>query len=61
MKNKMKIKPLDNYQLLGTGITLKMDKIYNAQKASNVPDYLEKGLVFCNGILLDKTEYVVVP
>ena len=57
----MKIKPLDNYQLLGTGITLKMDKIYNAQKASNVPDYLEKGLVFCNGILLDKTEYVVVP
>jgi hypothetical protein len=56
----MKIRPLNNYQLLGTGITLSCAKVYDAQTASNIPNHQERGLVFCEGILLDNTEYVVV-
>lgn len=55
----MKIKPLSNFQLLGTSLTLKTDKTYKATHATNIPDYVERGLIFANGILLDKTEYVV--
>lgn len=56
----MKIQPLSNFQLLGTSLTLTMGKTYNATRATNIPNHKEKGLVFCNGILLDSTEYVVV-
>ena len=56
----MKIQPKESYQLLGTNLTLTTGKTYLAEKAINIPDYEKSGLVFCNGILLDNTEYTVV-
>ena len=56
----MKIKPNDNFRLLGTDIELDKNKIYEAEDASNIPDHKERGLVFVNGILLDKSEYEIV-
>ena len=54
----MKIKPKENYRLLGTYpvITLNKNKVYKAIIATNQPNYKEKGLVFCDHILLDKNE-----
>ena len=56
----MKIKPNESFKLLGTGIELDKNKIYESEDASNIPDYKERGLVFVNGILLDKSEYEIV-
>ena len=56
----MKIKPNDNFRLLGTDIELDKNKIYEAEDASNIPDHKELGLIFVNGLLLSKHEYEIV-
>ena len=58
----MKIKPNENYKLMGTYpvITLDKNKVYDGIIATNQPDYEEKGLVFCGDILLERGEYEVV-
>jgi len=58
----MKIKPKENYRLLGTYpvVTLDKNKVYKAIIATNQPNYKEKGLVFCDHILLDKNEYTII-
>jgi len=58
----MKIKPKENYKLLGTYpvITLDKTKVYDGVIAINQPDYKKKGLVFCGDILLSKEEYIIV-
>ena len=58
----MKIKPKENYKLLGTYpvITLDKTKVYEGVIATNQPDYKKKGLVFCGDILLSKEEYTIV-
>ena len=58
----LKIKPKENYKLLGTYpvITLNKNKVYRAIIAINQPDYKKTGLVFCNDILLNKTEYTII-
>jgi|TARA_R110000744_G_scaffold181079_3_gene300127 hypothetical protein len=58
----MKIKPKENYRLLGTYpvITLNKNKVYKVIKATNQPNYKENGLVFCDNILLNKNEYTVI-
>ena len=56
----MRVKPKLNYQLLGTSIRLNSKKVYRATIASNQPDYKKQGLIFVRGILLDKTEYMIV-
>ena len=58
----MKIKPNENYQLMGTYpvITLDKNKVYDGIIATNQPDYEEKGLVFCGDILLARGEYTEV-
>jgi len=58
--NFMKIKPKESYEQLGTGIKLDKNKVYKATIARNQPSYKEKGLIFVQGILLNKYEYTVV-
>ena len=59
-KEKMKVKPLMNYRLLGTSVVLDMDKIYEAVPATNVPSYGKNGIVFVEGMLLCDEEYQIV-
>ena len=56
----MNIRPLLDYKLLGTGITLDSTRIYKAEPATNQPDYEALGLVFCDSVLLGRDEYEVI-
>lgn len=56
----MEVKPKENYKLLGTSIELDKERVYDAVKATNQPNYKQEGLIFVNDILLNKNEYVVV-
>ena len=60
MNNTIKIKPNEDYHLLSTGIYLDKNRVYNGIIATNQPNYEEKGLMFCGGILLNKNEYKIV-
>jgi hypothetical protein len=63
----MKVRPLENYRLLGTAIVLDNTKVYSASHAENQPNWKEKGLIFvhesddddCVGVLLCEGEYEV--
>ncbi len=56
----MKIKPLESYRLYGTQNGIVEGQTYEATVATSIPDYKEHGFVFCNEILLYKSEYVIV-
>jgi len=65
----MRIRPRNDFKLLGTGIHVSKDKIYNAFHATNQPNWESRGLVFIInaegdttelGFLLDSTDYEVV-
>jgi hypothetical protein len=61
----MRVRPLENYELLGTEIKLDKTKVYNAVPATNQPDWKAKGLIFVDddhhfGFLLSQTEYAEV-
>ena len=56
----MKIRPLENYKLLGTSIQLDKTQVYDAIPASNQPDYIRDGKVFAGDMLLVRDEYEVV-
>jgi len=59
----MKVKPLDNYKLLGTPIVLDKDVVYEATWATNQPDWSRKRKIFVGegpGVLLSAGEYVIV-
>lgn len=60
MKKHIRIKPLLSYALYTTNIKIDKDKIYSAVIATNQPDYEKLGLVFCNEILLNKDEYIII-
>jgi hypothetical protein len=53
----MKVKPKENYHLLGTDIRLNKDKTYPATWATNQPDWQRDGKIFVNEILLNRGEY----
>ncbi len=53
----MKVKPNENYKLLGTNITLDKNREYVAFWATNQPAWKERGLIFVEDILLEKGEY----
>jgi hypothetical protein len=66
----MRVRPLGNYELLGTEIKLDKTKVYDAVLATNQPDWEAKGLIFVNfgvktyhgtfanfSMLLNKDEY----
>jgi hypothetical protein len=64
----MRIRPLGNFKLLGTNITLDSNQIYDAIPAENQPDYIRDGKVFAliprfNGddsFLLRRGDYEIV-
>ena len=57
----MLVKPNLNYKLLGTDIVLNKDKVYDADHATNQPDWKERGAIFCGQVLLEKGEYEIWP
>ena len=67
----MKVKPKLSYELLGTNIKLSKDKEYEAEWATNQPNWMENGKIFVInaendthddplGFLLEKNEYKIV-
>jgi len=59
----MRIKPKLSFKLLGTSIQLDKNEIYDAEPATNQPDWERRGLVFVGdapGFLLGKDDYTVV-
>ena len=65
----MKVKPLNDFKLLGTGIRLSKNKIYEAINATNQPNWKSRGLIFITnaegdsseiGFLLDSTDYTII-
>ena len=57
----MKIIPKESYSVLGTGLSLKKGRVYDAERAFNQSDYLKRGLVFVGNILLRADEYDLAP
>lgn len=63
-----KARPFENYSLLGTNVILDKNKLYNFSVASNIPNHVEKGLIFIHatddedspGVLLESGEYEIV-
>jgi len=64
----MKVRPLNDFRMLGSGISVSKDKVYDAIYATNQPNWQERGLIFIQGaegdtsdigFLLDQTDYVV--
>ena len=58
----MLVKPNENYRQAGVigGVELNKNTIYDAEIASNLPEYEEKGKVFVEGIMLTNDEYAIV-
>lgn len=56
----MKVTPIMSYALLGTDTMLKAGRIYDAEHATNQPDWVAESKVFVDGVLLRKGEYVVM-
>lgn len=54
----MRVKPNRSYKLLGTSIELDKERVYDAVKATNQPNYKQEGLIFVNDILLNANEYI---
>ena len=54
------VKPHDDYELLGTQIKLDKNRVYKAHIAFNQPDYKRYGLIFVDGVLLNRSEYRLV-
>ena len=60
VRRTIRVRPLMDYHLVGTEVKISRKTIYVATIASNQPNYVERGLVFVKGILLDNTEYRVI-
>ena len=58
----MLVRVNNEYTLYGMvgGVSLNRDKIYEADIAYNQPGYEEEGLIFVDGILLDKECYETI-
>jgi hypothetical protein len=55
------IQPKDDYRCASySRPALDKNKVYSATLATNQPDYIEKGLVFCGDYLLGKNEYYLI-
>lgn len=61
MKNIIQIKPKLAYKLLGTGLQVDPEKVYDAIIARNIPNWKERECVFVEeALLLEKDEYTIV-
>jgi hypothetical protein len=65
----MRVRPLNDFKMLGSGIQVSKDKIYDAVHATNQPNWESRGLVFIQnaegdttelGFLLDSTDYEMI-
>lgn len=65
----MKVRPLGDFKMLGSCISVSKDKVYDAIHATNLPNWEERGLIFIQdaegdttnlGFLLDQADYEVV-
>jgi len=65
----MRVRPLNDFKMLGSGIQVSKDKIYDAVHATNQPNWESRGLVFIQnaegdttelGFLLDSTDYEAI-
>ena len=65
----MRVRPRNDFKMLGTEIQVSKDKIYDAIHATNQPNWESRGLVFIInaegdttelGFLLDSTDYEVI-
>ncbi len=60
----MKIRPTDNWRLVGPDIRLDKTRIYDAIPATNQPEFEEKKKIFAQtprgSMLLELGEYVIV-
>jgi hypothetical protein len=62
----MKVRPLEDYWLLGTEFKLDSTTVYDAIHATNLPDWEAKGKIFVYededgpSIVLEKGEYEIV-
>lgn len=65
----MRVRPRNDFKMLGTEIQVSKDKIYDAIHATNQPNWESRGLVFIInaegdttelGFLLDPTDYEVI-
>lgn len=65
----MRVRPLNDFKMLGTRISVSKNKVYDAIPATNQPDWEERGLIFIQGaegdtsdigFLLDNTDYEVI-
>ena len=65
----MRGRPLNDFKMLGSGIQVSKDKIYDAVHATNQPNWESRGLVFIQnaegdttelGFLLDSTDYEAI-
>lgn len=65
----MRVRPRNDFKMLGTQIQVSKDKIYDAVPATNQPNWESRGLVFIInaegdttelGFLLDSTDYEVI-
>jgi hypothetical protein len=65
----MKVRPLEDYWLMGTEFKLDSTKVYDATHATNLPDWEAKGKIFVHldvedldgvAIVLEKGEYEIV-
>ena len=55
----LKVRPLQNYYWLPHR-RLDSEKVYDAEKATNQPNWEKLGLVFVEGYLLNGEEYEIV-
>lgn len=56
----MKVKPNDNYRLLGTDTCLDKEKVYEATPAVCLPLCEDLGLIFVEDVLLRRGEYEII-
>ena len=58
----MIVQPKGNFKLVNEldNTALNKNKVYNADIAYNQPLYKEKGLIFIDGLLLNKNDYIII-
>ena len=65
----MRVRPLNDFKMLSTRISVSKDKVYDAIPATNQPDWEERGRIYIQsaegdtsgiGFLLDNTDYEVI-
>jgi len=54
------VRPIIDYKLCPSNVTLDSNKVYIAAHATNQPDWEKYGLIFVDGFLFERGEYEIV-